>query len=209
MRKLLTTALLLSSLATTALAKKVWLIGNFDSWGRTTEGYTLSETPEGSGIFKGTFGTEKLHKDGESWLMFRIQRDDPDWDKDWKQGSFGPMERDHSNISIDPASPEGTYTVKNGYLGNWMIPGYQSGYITVVFNENDNTVKISGSDIKVSAYSKPENLYLRGDLINGWGDSVKLTQQGNKYVANGVTFVERTDGNPYSCFRFFTTDEEG
>ena len=209
MRKLLTTALLLSSLATTALAKKVWLIGNFDSWGRTTEGYTLSETPEGSGIFKGTFGTEKLHKDGESWLMFRIQRDDPDWDKDWKQGSFGPMERDHSNISIDPASPEGTYTVKNGYLGNWMIPGYQSGYITVVFNENDNTVKISGSDIKVSAYSKPENLYLRGDLIKGWGDSVKLTQQGNKYVANGVTFVERTDGNPYSCFRFFTTDEEG
>ena len=209
MRKLLTTALLLSSLATTALAKKVWLIGNFDSWGRTTEGYTLSETPEGSGIFKGTFGTEKLHKDGESWLMFRIQRDDPDWDKDWKQGSFGPMERDHSNISIDPASPEGTYTVTNGYLGNWMIPGYQSGYITVVFNENDNTVKISGSDIKVSAYSKPENLYLRGDLIKGWGDSVKLTQQGNKYVANGVTFVERTDGNPYSCFRFFTTDEEG
>ena len=209
MRKLLTTALLLSSLATTALAKKVWLIGNFDSWGRTTEGYTLSETPEGSGIFKGTFGTEKLHKDGESWLMFRIQRDDPNWDTDWKQGSFGPMERDHSNISIDPASPEGTYTVKNGYLGNWMIPGYQSGYITVVFNENDNTVKISGSDIKVSAYSKPENLYLRGDLIKGWGDSVKLTQQGNKYVANGVTFVERTDGNPYSCFRFFTTDEEG
>ena len=209
MRKLLTTALLLSSLATTALAKKVWLIGNFDSWGRTTEGYTLSETPEGSGIFKGTFGTEKLHKDGESWLMFRIQRDDPNWDKDWKQGSFGPMERDHSNISIDPASPEGTYTVKNGYLGNWMIPGYQSGYITVVFNENDNTVKISGSDIKVSAYSKPENLYLRGDLINGWGNSVKLTQQGNKYVANNVTFVERTDGNPYSCFRFFTTDEEG
>ena len=209
MRKLLTTALLLSSLATTALAKTVWLIGNFDSWGRTTDGYTLSETSEGSGIFEGTFDTAKLHKDGESWLMFRIQRDDPDWDKDWKQGSFGPMERDHSNISIDPASPEGTYTVKNGYLGNWMIPGYQSGYITVVFNENDNTVKISGSDIKVSAYSKPENLYLRGDLIKGWGDSVKLTQQGNKYVANGVTFVERTDGNPYSCFRFFTTDEEG
>lgn len=209
MRKLLTTALLLSSLATTALAKTVWLIGNFDSWGRTIEGYTLSETSEGSGIFEGTFGPEKLHKDGESWLMFRIQRDDPNWDKDWKQGSFGPMERDHSNISIDPASPEGTYTVTNGYLGNWMIPGYQSGYITVVFNENDNTVKISGSDIKVSAYSKPENLYLRGDLINGWGNSVKLTQQGNKYVANGVTFVERTDGNPYSCFRFFTTDEEG
>lgn len=209
MRKLLTTALLLSSLATTALAKTVWLIGNFDSWGRTIEGYTLSETSEGSGIFEGTFGTDKLHKDGESWLMFRIQRDDPNWDKDWKQGSFGPMERDHSNISIDPASPEGTYTVTNGYLGNWMIPGYQSGYITVVFNETDNTVKISGSDIKVSAYSKPENLYLRGDLINGWGNSVKLTQQGNKYVANGVTFVERTDGNPYSCFRFFTTDEEG
>lgn len=209
MRKLLTTALLLSSLATTALAKTVWLIGNFNSWSRATKDYTLSETSEGSGIFEGTFGTDKLHKDGESWLMFRIQRDDPNWDKDWKQGSFGPMERDHSNISIDPASPEGTYTVTNGYLGNWMIPGYQSGYITVVFNENDNTVKISGSDIKVSAYSKPENLYLRGDLINGWGNSVKLTQQGNKYVANNVTFVERTDGNPYSCFRFFTTDEEG
>lgn len=209
MRKLLTTALLLSSLATTALAKKVWLIGNFDSWGRNTEGYTLSETSEGSGIFEGTFGTEKLHKDGESWLMFRIQRDDENWKNDWKQGSFGPMERDHSNISIDPASPEGTYTVKNGYLGNWMIPGYQSGYITVVFNENDNTVKISGSDIKVSAYSKPENLYLRGDRNEGWGKYVKLTQQGNKYVANDVTFVERTDGNPYSCFRFFTTDKEG
>lgn len=209
MRKLLTTALLLSSLATTALAKTVWLIGNFDSWYRTTEGYTLRETSEGSGIFEGTFGTEKLHKDGESCLMFRIQRDDPNCDTDWKQGSFCPMERDHSNISIDPASPEGTYTVKNGYLGNWMIPGYQSGYITVVFNETDNTVKISGSDIKVSAYSKPENLYLRGDLTKGWGNSVKLTQQGNKYVANGVTFVERTDGNPYSCFRFFTTDEEG
>lgn len=209
MRKLLTTALLLSSLATTALAKTVWLIGNFDSWHRTTEGYTLRETSEGSGIFEGTFGTDKLHKDGESCLMFRIQRDDPNCDTDWKQGSFGPMERDHSNISIDPASPEGTYTVTNGYLGNWMIPGYQSGYITVVFNETDNTVKISGSDIKVSAYSKPENLYLRGDLTKGWGNSVKLTQQGNKYVANGVTFVERTDGNPYSCFRFFTTDEEG
>lgn len=211
MRKLLTTALLLSSLATTALAKTVWLIGNFDSWHRTTEGYTLRETSKG--IFEGTFGTEKLHKDGESCLMFRIQRDDPNCDTDWTQGSFGPMERDHSNISIDPASPEGTYTVTNGYLGNWMIPGYQSGYITVVFNENDNTVKISGSDIKVSAYSKPENLYLRGDLrgdrIDGWGNSVKLTQQGNKYVANDVTFVGRTDGNPYSCFRFFTTDDVG
>lgn len=211
MRKLLTTALLLSSLATTALAKRVWLIGNFDSWGRTTDGYTLTETSEG--IFEGTFGTDKLHNNnGDSCLMFRIQRDDPDWDK-WKQGSFGPMERDHSNISIDPASPEGTYKVTNGYQGNWMIPGYQSGYITVVFNENDNTVKISGSDIKVSAYSKPENLYLRGDLRGdrneGWGESVKLTQQGNKYVANDVTFVGRTDGNPYSCFRFFTTDEEG
>ena len=209
MRKLLTTALLLSSLATTALAKTVWLIGNFNSWSRATKDYTLSETSEGSGIFEGTFVTDKLHKDGESWLMFRIQTDDPYSDTDWKQGSFGPMERDHSNISIDPASPEGTYTVTNGYLGNWMIPGYQSGDITVVFNETDNTVKISGSNIKVSAYSKPENLYLRGDLINGWGDSVKLTQQGNKYVANSVTFVERTDGNPYSCFRFFTTDEEG
>lgn len=28
-------------------------------------------------------------------------------------------------------------------------------------------------------------------------------------MANDVTFVGRTDGNPYSCFRFFTTDEEG
>ena len=83
MRKLLTTALLLSSLATTALAKTVWLIGNFNSWSRATKDYTLSETSEGSGIFEGTFGTDKLHKDGESWLMFRIQRDEPNWDKDW------------------------------------------------------------------------------------------------------------------------------
>lgn len=207
MRKLLTTALLLSSLATTALAKEVWLIGSFDGWGRTKAGYTLEETNAGSGIYQGTFSN--LYKENVPFLMFRLQRDDEGWDKDWSKGSFGPMERDHSNISIDPASPEGTYTVKNGYLGNWMIPGYQSGSITVVFNETDNTVKISGSDIKVSAYSKPENLYLRGDRIEGWGKSVKLTQQGNKYVANDVTFVGRTDGNPYSCFRFFTTDEEG
>lgn len=207
MRKLLTTALLLSSLATTALAKEVWLIGSFDGWGRTKAGYTLEETNAGSGIYQGTFSN--LYKENVPFLMFRLQRDDEGWDKDWSKGSFGPMERDHSNISIDPASPEGTYTVTNGYLGNWMIPGYQSGSITVVFNETDNTVKISGSDIKVSAYSKPENLYLRGDRKEGWGNSVKLTQQGNKYVANDVAFVGRTDGNPYSCFRFFTTDEVG
>lgn len=178
MRKLLTTALLLSSLATSALAKEVWLIGSFDGWGRTKAGYTLEETNPGSGIYQGTFSN--LYKENVPFLMFRLQRDDEGWDKDWAKGSLGPMERDHSNISIDPASPEGTYTVTNGYLGNWMIPGYQSGSITVVFNETDNTVKISGSDIKVSAYSKPENLYLRGDRIEGWGNSVKLTQQGNK-----------------------------
>lgn len=210
MRKLLTTALLLTSLATSALAKTVWLIGNFDSWGRTTEGYTLNETSEGSGIFEGTFGTEKLHKDGESWLMFRIQRDDENWNTYWSKGSFGPTLKDHSNTAINNNSLPTTYTVENGNLGNWIIPGYESGSITVVFNENENSVKISGTDIKVSEYTMPEKLYIRGNLKDGeWGSPIELTKDGRKYTATDVTFVKAADGNPVSYFRFFTTNEEG
>lgn len=173
MRKLLTTALLLSSLATTALANTVWLIGNFNSWGRATDGspltdgYTLRETSEGSGIFEGTFGTEKLqNKNGDSWLMFRIQRDDPGWDT-WKPGSFGPTVEDHTSTAINHNSLPATYPVANGNLGNWIIPGYESGSITVVFNEKENSVKISGTDIIVSDYTMPEKLYIRGYLKDG------------------------------------------
>lgn len=212
MRKLLTTALLLSSLATTALAKTVWLIGNFDSWGRTTEGYTLSETPEGSGIFEGTFGTEKLHKDGESWLMFRIQRDDENWNTDWSKGSFGPTVEDHTSTAINHNSLPATYPVANGNQGNWIIPGYVSGSITVVFNENENSVKISGTDIIVSDYTMPEKLYIRGYLKDGiWGNPIELTKddRNRKYTATDVTFVKEADDNPLSYFRFFTTNVEG
>lgn len=211
MRKLLTTALLLSSLATTALAKTVWLIGNFDSWGRTTEGYTLSETSEGSGIFEGTFGTEKLqNKNGDSWLMFRIQRDDPNWDTDWKQGSFGPTVEDHTSTAINHNSLPATYPVANGNLGNWIIPGYVSGSITVVFNEKENSVKISGTDIIVSDYTMPEKLYIRRYLKDGiWGNPIELKKDGRKYTATNVTFVKAADDNPLSYFRFFTTNVEG
>ncbi len=210
MRKLLTTALLLSSLATTALAKTVWLIGNFDSWGRTIEGYTLSETSEGSGIFEGTFGTDKLHKDGESWLMFRIQRDDENWNTEWSKGSFGPTVEDHTSTAINHNSLPATYPVANGNLGNWIIPGYVSGSITVVFNENENSVKISGTDIIVSDYTMPENLYIRGYLKDGiWGNPIELKKDGRKYTATDVTFVKEADDNPLSYFRFFTTNVEG
>ena len=208
MRKLLTTALLLSSLATTALAKTVWLIGNFDSWDRTTEGYTLSETSKG--IFEGTFGTDKLHNNnGDSWLMFRIQRDDENWNNDWSKGSFGPTVEDHTSTAINHNSLPATYPVANGNLGNWIIPGYVSGSITVVFNENENSVKISGTDIIVSDYTMPEKLYIRGNLIDGsWGSPKELKKDGRKYTATDVTFVKAADDNPLSYFRFFTTNGE-
>lgn len=211
MRKLLTTALLLSSLATTALAKTVWLIGNFDSWDRTTDGYTLSETPEGSGIFEGTFGPDKLHNNnGDSWLMFRIQRDDENWNTDWSKGSFGPTPNDHTSTAINHNSLPATYPVANGNLGNWIIPGYVSGSITVVFNENENSVKISGTDIIVSDYTMPEKLYIRGYLKDGiWGNPIELKKDGRKYTATNVTFVKAADDNPLSYFRFFTTYDEG
>lgn len=211
MRKLLTTALLLSSLATTALAKTVWLIGNFDSWDRTKEGYTLSETSEGSGIFEGTFGTDKLQiKNGDSWLMFRIQTDDPYSDTDWTQGSFGPTVEDHTSTAINHNSLPATYPVANGNLGNWIIPGYVSGSITVVFNEKENSVKISGKDIIVSDYTMPEKLYIRGYLKDGiWGNPIELKKDGRKYTATDVTFVKAADDNPLSYFRFFTTNVEG
>lgn len=142
--------------------------------------------------------------------MFRIQRDDENWDTDWKQGSFGPTVKDHTSTAINHNSLPATYPVANGNLGNWIIPGYVSGSITVVFNEKENSVNISGTDIIVSDYTMPEKLYIRGYLNDGiWGSPIELTKDGRKYTATDVTFVKAADDNPVSYFRFFTTNVEG